>query len=120
MGQFYQVVRLTGDKTATVRMLVDNRLTYSLVSEALAKAIGIKIHSRPFTTTLTNGRRMKANAGIVSFSILAREAPGTVLVGNIEVPILGMQIVATLGLTVDRHWRRLRKSRAFLLRTYAA
>ena len=49
VGQFHQNVKLIGDKAVTVRMLVDTGATYSMISESLARAIGIKLHSRPYT-----------------------------------------------------------------------
>ena len=118
VGQFYQAVKLTGDKTASVRMLVDTGATYSMISESLARAIGIKLHPRPYTTTLADGRRMKVNHGNAILGILGREAPGTLLVGDVAEPILGMEILEILGLTVDPRHRRLRKSRAFAIRVY--
>jgi clan AA aspartic protease len=116
VGQFYQAVKLTGDKTAAVRMLVDTGATYSMISESLARAIGIKLHPRPYTTTLADGRRMKVNHGNAILGILGREAPGTILVGDVAEPILGMEILEILGLTVDPRRRRLKKSRAFVVR----
>jgi len=116
MGQFRQTVALTGEKTARVRMLVDTGATFSIISEPLAQTIGIKLHKRPYTTTLADGRRMKASYGTVLFSIVGREAPGTLLVGGVDEPILGMEILEILGLTVDPRWRRLRKSRTFVVR----
>jgi len=49
-------------------MLVDTGATYSMISESLARAIGIKLHSRPYTATLADGRRMRANAGMALFT----------------------------------------------------
>jgi predicted aspartyl protease len=59
---------------------------------------------------------MKVNHGNAILGILGREAPGTILVGDVAEPILGMEILEILGLTVDRRRRRLRKSRAFAVR----
>jgi clan AA aspartic protease len=116
MGQFYQRVTITGDKSATVRMLVDTGATFSMISGSMARALGIELRPRTYTTTLADGRRRKVNYGIVDFSILGREAPGTILVGDVAEPILGMEILETLGLTVDPRRRRLRKSHAFAIR----
>jgi len=40
MGHIYQKVQLRGEKTATVRMLVDTGATYSVISPRLARAFG--------------------------------------------------------------------------------
>jgi clan AA aspartic protease len=116
MGQFHQAVKIYGDRTATVRMLVDTGATYSVISESLARDIGVKVQRRPITMTLADGRRMKVSHGNAIFSILGREAPATLLVADVTEPILGMEILEILGLTVEPRKRQLKASRAFALR----
>jgi clan AA aspartic protease len=116
MGQFHQSVTLSGDKVVTVQMLVDTGATYSVISEALARTIGIVRSQRPFTMTLADGRRKKFDAGLVTFSILGREAVMTLLVGDVVEPILGMEALEILGLTVEPRKRRLKATRGFALR----
>ena len=116
MGQFRQTVKIYGDRTTTVRMLVDTGATYSLIPESLAREIGIPLQRRPITMTLADGRRMKVNHGNAVFGILGREAPATLLVGDVAEPILGMEILEILGLTVEPRKRRLKATRGFALR----
>jgi clan AA aspartic protease len=116
VGQFHQNVRLFGDKAVTVRMLVDTGATYSMISEALARTIGIVRSQRPLTVTLADGRRRKFDGGLVRFSILGREALMTLLIGDVVEPILGMEALEILGLTVEPRQRRLKATRGFALR----
>ena len=116
MGQFHQDVRLFGDKAVTVRMLVDTGATYSMVSESLARRVGIARSQHPLRVTLADGRRRTFDAGLVAFSILRRKAVMTVLVGDIVEPILGMEALEILGLSVEPRKRRLKATRGFALR----
>jgi clan AA aspartic protease len=116
VGQFHQNVRLRGEKAVTVRMLVDTGATYSVISQALARKVGITRPAWPLTMTLADGRRTKVDAGLVRFSILGREAVMTLLVGDVVEPILGMEALEVLGLTVEPRKRRLKATRGFALR----
>ena len=116
MGQFQQSVKLIGDKAVTVRMLVDTGATYPMISEALARTIGIVRSQRPLMVTLADGRRKKFDGGTVGFSILGREAVMTILIGDVAEPILGMEALEILGLAVEPRKRRLKAMRGFALR----
>jgi clan AA aspartic protease len=116
VGQFHQSVTLQGKKVVTVPMLVDTGATYSVVSRALARKVGLIRPSWPLTMTLADGRRTKVDAGLVTFSILGREAVMTLLVGDVVEPILGMEALEILGLTVEPRKRRLKATRGFALR----
>jgi len=97
-------------------MLVDTGATYSVVSQALARKLGISRPRRPLTMTLADGRRAKVDAGLVTFRILGREAVMTLLVGDVVEPILGMEALEILGLAVEPRKRRLKALRGFALR----
>jgi clan AA aspartic protease len=116
MGHVHQRVRLSGDKTATVRMLVDTGATFSVIPETLAHALSIRRHRRRVTITLADGRRAKVHAGTAIFRIGDREAPATILVGDVVEPILGVETLEALGLTVDLRKRRLTPSRHYAVR----
>ena len=117
MGEFHQNVTLQGEKkTVTVPMLVDTGATYSVISNALARRIGVARSRHRFTMTLADGRRTKVDAGLVYFRILGREAVMALLVGDVAEPILGMEALEILALAVEPRRRRLRKMRGFALR----
>lgn len=113
MGHIYQRVELSAEKTVRVRMLVDTGATYSVIPEALARAVGIKRLRRSVPITLSDKRRVKLDAGTAIFRIGGREAPATLLVGNVAEPILGVETLEGLGLTVDPRRRRLAPSRGY-------
>jgi|SRR5215510_746944 len=116
MGHVYQRVKLSAERTVSVRMLVDTGATSSVIPEALARAVGIKRLRRSVPTTLADRRRVKLDAGTAIFRIGAREAPATLLVGDVAEPILGVETLEGLGLTVDPRRRRLTPSRHYAVR----
>ncbi len=116
MGHIHQRVKLSADKVVTVRMLVDTGATFSVIPETLARAVGIKRLRRSATVTLADGRRVKLDAGTAIFRIGGREAPATILVGDVVEPILGVETLEALGLTVDPRKQRLAPSRGYAVR----
>lgn len=114
MGHVYQKVRIRGNREATVRMLVDTGATFSVIPPTLARAIGI---SRPRRSVrLADGRQLRLGADIAIVQIDGREAPATILVGKVDEPILGVQTLEALGLTVDPRGKRLSPSRPYAVR----
>ncbi len=117
MGHIHQRVKLSAEKTVTVPMLVDTGATFSVIPEALARALGIKrLRRRRLTITLADGRRVKLDPAVAIFRIGEREAPATILVGDVVEPILGVETLEALGLTVDSGKRRLAPSRPYAVR----
>ena len=116
MGLIHQRVELSADKAVTVRMLVDTGATFSLIPEALARTVGIKRLRRPVTVALADGRRVKLDPGTAIFRIGGREAPATILVGDVAEPVLGVETLEALGLTVDPRKGRLTPSRQYTVR----
>ena len=97
-------------------MLVDTGATFSVISKPLAQAIGLRPLARPSTMRLADGRRVKAQPATAFFAVAGREAPVTVLVGDVVEPILGVETLEALGLMVDARGRRLKPSRAYAVR----
>jgi predicted aspartyl protease len=62
MGHVHQRVKLSAERTVTVRMLVDTGATYSVIPESLARAVGIKRLPRsvPITLAATSTSRFSA------------------------------------------------------------
>jgi clan AA aspartic protease len=116
MGHILQRVRLSADKVATVTMLVDTGAIFSVIPDALARAVGVGRLRRAVRITLADGRRVRVDAGTAIFRIGNREAPATILVGEVVEPILGVETLEALGLTVDSRRRRLRPSRGYAAR----
>ena len=116
MGHIYQKVRLRGEKTATVRMLVDTGATYSVIPPQFARALGIKKPRRSVRVRLADGRQIRLGADLAVVKIDGREAPTTVLVGDVDEPILGAEALEALGLVVDPAKKRLSPSRPYAVR----
>jgi predicted aspartyl protease len=102
--------------TVGARSRTDNGATFSVIPNRLAGALGIKRLRRPVSIRLADGRRVKAEAGTAIFRIDDREAPATILVGEVVEPILGVETLEALGLTVDPRRRRLAPSRDYTVR----
>jgi clan AA aspartic protease len=116
MGHLHQQVELSGDRSVTVSMLVDTGATFSVIPIDLARAAGITRLRRRLGVRLADGRRVKLNAGTAFFRIHDREAPATILVGDVAEPILGVETLEALGLAVDPRRRRLTPSRYYTFR----
>ena len=116
MGHIYQKVRLQGEKTATVRMLVDTGATFSVIPPSLARALGIRRPRRSVSVRLADGRRVRLGADLAIIKIDGREAPTTILVGKVDEPILGVEALEALGLVVDPGKKRLSPSRPYAIR----
>jgi len=116
MGHIYQNARLRGEKTATVRMLVDTGATYSVIPPRVAHALGIKRPRRSVRVRLADGRSVRSGADLAIVKIDGREAPTTILVGKVDEPILGVDALEALGLVVDPGKKRLSPSRPYAIR----
>ena len=116
MGHVYQKVRIRGTREATVRMLVDTGATFSVIPPTLARAIGISRPRRTVSVRLADGRQLRLGADIAIVQIDGREAPATILVGKVDEPILGVETLEALGLTVDPRRKRLSPSRPYAVR----
>ena len=118
MGLLHQRVtisEISGERTTNVCMLVDTGATYSVIPKALAQTVGITA-TRSFVMTVADGRRLKVTGGVAMFRIGRREAPSTILVGNVPEPILGVETLEVLGLAVDPRRRRLSATRPYTYR----
>ena len=116
MGHIHQRVTVAAEKTATVSMLVETGATFSVIPDSLARSAGIKPLRRSIAMTLADGRRVRVNPGTAVVRIGGREAPATILVGDVVEPILGAETLEALGLMVDSRRRRLVPSRSYAAR----
>src|SRR2546428_6327497 len=97
-------------------MLVDTGATFSVIPETLARAVGVKRLRRSVPIRLADGRRVRLAPSTAIFRIGPREAPATILVGDVIEPILGVETLQALGLTVDSPRERLTPSRSYAVR----
>ena len=116
MSHLHQRVKLTWDKSVNVTMLVDTGATFSMISDTLARAVGIPRSRRAVTVRLADGRRKKVAAGTGIFTVAGREAPATILIGEVAEPILGVETLEALGLAVDPRRQRLTPTRGYAVR----
>ncbi len=116
MGHIHQKVRLRAEKAATVRMLVDTGATFCAIPPRLARALGIRRPRRSVRVRLADGRRVRLGADVAIIQIDGRQAPTTILVGNVDEPILGVEALEALGLVVDPRRKRLSPSRPYAVR----
>lgn len=103
-------------KAASIRMLVDTGATFSVIPPRLARAIGISRSQRPLSVHLADGRTVRLGADVAIVRIGGREAPATILVGNVDEPRLGVETLEALGLAVDPKRKRLSASRPYAVR----
>ena len=100
----------------TIRMLVDTGATFSVVPRRLARALGIRRPRRSVSARLADGRRVRLGADVAIIRIDGREAPATLLVGDVDEPILGVEALEARGLVVDPRKKRLSPSRPYAVR----
>lgn len=116
MGHVYQKVVLAGKRSKTVRMFVDTGATFSAIPQALADRLGIEPRRKRFAAKLGDGRVVKMKVGFAGFKINGREAPNIVLIGPVEEPILGVEALEALGMSVDPSSGSLKPTRAYAVR----
>jgi predicted aspartyl protease len=97
-------------------MLVGTGATYSVIPPRLARALGSKRPRRFVSVRLAVGRHVRLGADLAIVKIDGREAPTTILIGKVDEPILGVEILEALGLIVDPAKKRLSPSRPYAVR----
>lgn len=116
MGHVYHQVQLYAKRTKKVRMFVDTGATFSIIPRALARYLGVALTGIKHRVQLADKRYVKMDATIVGFRVMGREVPSTVLIGEVEEPILGAETLEALGLAVDPTSGKLRKARSWTIR----
>ena len=115
MGHLRSRVKISADKSATIRMFVDTGATYSVIPKALAHAIGLTAE-RSATMMLANGRHVRVKVGTAVFEIGNRKAFSPIVVAEVPEPILGVETLEGLGLAVDPKRGRLMPTRSWTVR----
>ncbi len=113
MGHVLVDAELSWKRTARVRMLVDTGATHSVLPSDLADRLGVVRSPRPVRVQLADGSRRGMRVGPVVVRLLGREAGDMVLIARRgSEPVLGVEALESLGLTVDPRSRKLKPSRA--------
>ena len=116
MGHVIHNVVLTARREREVSMFVDTGATFSVLPPDLADEIGVARLGRTYRIELANGAPVDMDVGVALFRVLDREAPATVLIGSVSEPLLGVETLEALGLTVDPTTGTLRKNRGYAVR----
>jgi clan AA aspartic protease len=105
--------KLSWKRTARVRVLVDTGATHSVIPSDLADRLGVVRSPRPIRVELADGSHRSMRIGTVVVRLLGREAGGTALIARRGAePVLGVEALEALGLTVDPRTRKLKPTRA--------
>ncbi len=113
VGYVFETFTLKAKRAKKVRMLVDTGARCCLISSELAREIGATAIPERFTVTLANRKRARYPAAAVSVRFDGRKALAVTLIGPCPVPILSVEALEALGLSVDPRSGKLRPSRDY-------
>ncbi len=116
MGHVYQETRIAARRMRKVRALVDTGSTYCLISPDLARSLGITRPRYRTRVTLATGKKVTMDMDAVILTVNGREGGAFVLIGPAKEPILGVEALEVLGLTVDPRRRTLVPTRPYAVR----
>ena len=113
VGHIVVEAELSWKRAARVRVLVDTGATHSVLPSDLAARLGVVASPRPIRVELADGSHRSMRVGAVLVRLLGREAGDTALIARRGAePVLGVEALEALGLTVDPRSRKLRPKRA--------
>jgi clan AA aspartic protease len=113
MGRVHVDADLAWEREETIRVLVDTGATYALVPEDLADRLGLVKSPRSVRVTLADGRERDLPFGTVLVRLEGREAAATVLIAPAGAePLIGVEALEALGLSVDPTTGRLKPTRS--------
>jgi clan AA aspartic protease len=113
MGHVFVEAELSWTGVQTVRFLADTGATYTVIPSDIADRLGLAISPRPMTVTLADGSSRPMHFGTVLMKLDTREAGVTVLVAPEGAePLLGVEALEALGLSVDPVSHTLKPTRA--------
>ena len=107
---------IRGRRPASVRFVVDTGATYSLISADLAKRVGIEAGPVRDRVRLASGRTVRLPTALGGIRIEGREAATIFWIGPCDEPLLGVETLEALGLSVDPARARLRATRPYATR----
>jgi len=113
VGHIVVEAELSWKRAARVRVLVDTGATHSVLPSDLAARLGVVASPRPIRVELADGSHRSMRVGAVLVRLLGREAGDTALIARRGAePVLGVETLEALGLTVDPRSRKLKPMRA--------
>ncbi len=113
MGHVMVEAELSWKRKLKVRMLVDTGATHTVLPAELATKLGIVRSPKRLRVHLADGRTRAMHFGSVLVRLAGREAGDTVLIGGRGIePLLGVEALEALGLSVDPRSGKLKKTRA--------
>ncbi|HEY3233559.1 MAG TPA: retroviral-like aspartic protease family protein [Polyangiaceae bacterium] len=113
MGLIIVEAELSWRRKVRARMVVDTGATHSVLPEELARRLGVSKSPRRVRVTLADGRKKAMHFGTVLVRLAGREAGDTVLIGPRGTdPLLGVEALEALGLSVDPRSGKLKKTRS--------
>lgn len=116
VGHVVKKIRLSAKQGRDVEMLVDTGATYSLISPELEEELGVSRFPQKETVTLANGQKIEADIGAVRVEVAGRSAVTLALIGACDEPLLGVEALEALGLSVDPSDLSLKPTRGYAVR----
>lgn len=101
MGYVYAEITVKGREKRSIRALVDTGATYLVLDQNTVKELGLS--STPYEVQLTLADKRKAQAKLYVAEVEAEGRKGPVMVAamDVEVPLLGVFALESLGLKPD-------------------
>jgi len=119
MGHIHKDIYVRGGEAhrwLKVRALVDSGATFSLLPHGLARRAGLDPAKLNYKVRLANGKAVRVGGDLGLIRIDGREVPATILVGDADEPILGVETLETLGLAMNFRTGRLSPTRGYTIR----
>ena len=113
MGHVFVDAELSWTQEESVRFLADTGATYTVLPEDLAERLGAVRSPRPMNVTLADGSARPTYFATVLMKVAGREAGVTILLAPRGAePLLGVESLEALGLSVDPTSHKLEPTRA--------
>jgi len=113
MGHVFVEAELSWAGAEIVRFLADTGATYTVIPESVGKRLELAVSPRPMSVTLADGSSRAMHFSTVLMKLAGREAGVTVLLApDGAEPLLGVEALEALGLSVDPTSHRIEATRA--------
>jgi clan AA aspartic protease len=116
MGHVYVEATVRAKRKLKARFLVDTGATCSLISPDLAERLGMEPSGLREKIHLANGKTVRVPTALGQICIDGRETVTVFWIGPCEEPLLGVEAIEALGLTVDPRTGTLKATRPYATR----